>query len=101
LTYEPNKLKYHFTSKSDQIAVFSEIYYPEGWNVYIDGKKADYFRADYLLRAMLLQAGDYDIEWRFEPSVVSTSRTIAMLSSILLLLLAAGVIYIEIKRHKK
>ncbi|MDR0873600.1 MAG: hypothetical protein LBN27_09100 [Prevotellaceae bacterium] len=101
LSYAPNDLKYHFTSKSDQIAVFSEIYYPD-WNVYIDGKKADNFRANYLLRAMPLKAGDYDIEWRFEPGVVSTSRAIAMVASILLLLFAAGIIYIQTQdnRHK-
>jgi len=93
LTYAPNALKYHFSSPTDQVAVFSEIYYPKGWNVYIDGKKTDYFRANYLLRAMSLKAGDYDVEFRFEPAVVSISNTIAITSSVLLVLLLAGVIF--------
>ena len=100
LSYAPNALKYHFSSPTDQVAVFSEIYYPKGWNVYIDGKEAGYFRANYLLRAMSLKAGEYDVEFRFEPAVVSISNAIALAASVLLVLLAAGMIYVEVRKTK-
>lgn len=83
--YAPNHLVYNFNSKVDQVAVFSEIYYDKGWNAYINGQKAPYVRADYLLRAMPLKAGSYEIEFRFEPTSYSLGNTIALISSILLI----------------
>ena len=85
-SYEPNCLKYHTESKTQQLAVFSEIYYDKGWNAYIDGKKTDYFRADYLLRAMVVPSGTHDIEFRFEPRSWTAGNTIRYVCSILLLL---------------
>lgn len=88
-SYAPNRLVYKVHSSSRQIAVFSEIYYKDGWNAYIDGEKVPYFRADYLLRAMSLDAGNYEVEFRFEPSIVRTSKTLSLVSSVLFVLLAA------------
>ena len=68
------------------MAVFSEIYYDKGWNAYIDGKKTDYFRADYFLRAMVVPSGTHDIEFRFEPRSWTAGNTIRYVCSILLLL---------------
>ena len=85
-SYLPNKLVYSFSSNSEQVAVFSEIYYDKGWNAYIDGKVVPYVRANYLLRAMKLKAGTYNIEFRFEPTSYSLGNTIALVSSILLIL---------------
>jgi len=101
LSYTPNSLIYRFSSPTDQVAVFSEIYYPKGWNAYINGERVNFFRANYLLRAMSLKAGDYDIEFRFEPTVISISYTIAIVASVLLVLLLAGVIFVEVKRSNK
>jgi hypothetical protein len=63
--YAPNYLKYEYDSAEEALAVFSEIYYPDGWKVYIDGKEADYFCVDYILRGMELPAGKHTIEWEF------------------------------------
>lgn len=97
-SYEPMKLKYHFEGATDQMAVFSEIYYDKGWNAYIKGEKATYIRANYLLRAMPLKAGDYDIEFRFEPQVVKTGDIIAIISSILIILLTAFLVWKQAKK---
>jgi hypothetical protein len=99
--YEPNKLLYNFSSKTDQVAVFSEIYYDKGWNAYINGKLAPYVRADYLLRAMPLKAGSYEIEFRFEPKSYIIGNTIALISSILLILGMIGFIFWYWKNSKK
>jgi hypothetical protein len=89
-SYKPNHLIYDFSSSTDQVVVFSEIYYDKGWNAYINGEKADYVRANYLLRAMPLKAGNYKIEFKFEPTSYSVGNTIAIISSILLLICFAG-----------
>lgn len=85
-SYQPNKLVYNFSSSSNQVAVFSEIYYDKGWNAYVNGKIVPYVRANYLLRAMPLTAGNYDVEFRFEPTSYKYGNTIAISSSILLIL---------------
>lgn len=97
-SYAPNRLVYDVNTQSDQIAVFSEIYYSDGWNAYVNGEKAPYFRANYLLRAMPLNAGHYEVEFRFEPQIVSVSKMVALISSILLILMAGVVIYMEIRK---
>ena len=96
--YKPNHLTYHLTNiDSNQLAVFSEIYYEKGWNAYIDGKVVPHFRANYILRAMMVPAGTIKIEFKFEPSSYSTGETVAYASSILLLLLLGFVSYKELK----
>jgi len=62
-----DKIDYKFSAHSNQFAVFSEIYYDKGWDVYVDGKPTDYVRTDYCLRGMAIPAGDHTIEFRFEP----------------------------------
>lgn len=95
VNYAPNSLKYEYNSKTDQIAVFSEIYYDKGWNVYVDNEKADYFRADYLLRAMNLKAGSHTIEFRFEPSTYHISKTINIVCSVIFIVLCIVYIYLR------
>ncbi len=97
-SYAPNKLDYESKSNTEQLAVFSEIYYDKGWKAFIDGKPADYFRANYILRAMVVPAGNHKIEFRFEPQVYFTGNTISTASSILLILLAIAYIYTLVKR---
>jgi len=81
IEYAPNRLKYQFSSQTDQIAVFSEIYYDKGWNAYINGERVPYFRANYLLRAMSLKKGSYEIEFRFEPKSFFIGNVVANISS--------------------
>lgn len=88
--YLPNEISYQYSTESEQLAVFSEIYYPDGWQAYIDGEKHPHFRADYVLRAMLLPAGEHTLVFKFEPGVVKTGSTIALISSILLVLALLG-----------
>lgn len=92
-SYAPNRLVYEVNTGTEQIAVFSEIYYKAGWQAYVNGEKAAYFRADYLLRAMPLKAGRYQVEFRFEPSVVPLSKTISLAASALLLVLFGVCVY--------
>ena len=94
VSYEPNELHYTYSSKNENLAVFSEIYYPNGWQAYIDGKKAPHFRANYVLRAMLVPEGEHEISFKFEPQVVKTGSSIALASSVILgLLLLGGIVY--------
>jgi hypothetical protein len=93
--YKPNYLKYLSDNPYEGMAVFSEMYYADGWNAYIDGNKAPHFRADYVLRAMVVPAGKHHIEFKFEPQVVKTGSTIAMASSLGMVLLIIGGLYFE------
>jgi hypothetical protein len=96
-SYAPNKLVYSYNSQSEQVAVFSEIYYDKGWNAYLDGEPAPYFRANYILRAMELPAGTHEIEFIFEPGVYVIGERISFVSSLLLILLVLGAIGFELK----
>lgn len=95
--YKPNNLTYTSSSAREQLAVFSEIYYPNGWTAYIDGEAAEYFRANYVLRAMVIPAGEHTIKFKFEPEIYATGETISYASSILLLLLVVvyGVVMVR------
>jgi hypothetical protein len=95
VTYKPNYIKYKSDNAKDGLAVFSEMYYKNGWNAYIDGKLTDHFPVDYVLRAMEVPGGKHTIEFKFEPQVVKTGGTIALASSIGMLFLLIGGIYFE------
>lgn len=97
-TYKPNYIKYTSNNTNEGIVVFSEVYYPKGWHVYIDGKNTEHFSADYVLRALQIPAGKHTIEFKFEPEVVKTGSMIALFSCIGMLLLLAGGIYFENKK---
>ena len=99
-SYAPNKLNYTYSSSTDQLAVFSEIYYNKGWKAFIDGKESDYLRVNYILRAMKVPAGNHEIEWRFEPAVYYTGNTIASISSIILILAIVSFIFMEYRKRK-
>ncbi len=95
-----DKVDYKFSSKTNQFAVFSEIYYDKGWDAYLDGKKTDYCRVDYVLRGMPVPAGEHNIEFRFEPRVYAVSDTISAVSSILVYLLLIGTVVTEWRKRK-
>lgn len=90
-SYKPNELRYKSEAANNRIAVFSEIYFPWGWNVTIDGNVVNEARANYVLRALTVPAGTHEIVFRFEPESIAKTEGVAFASmgGILLLLLAA------------
>ena len=86
-SYAPNELRYHYKAATDRLAVFSEIYYPNGWNATVDGQPLELFRADWTLRAAQLPAGEHDVVMHFLPESYRTGARISTITSILLLLL--------------
>lgn len=97
VSYLPNKLVYRSNANSEQLAVFSEIYFQPGWTAYIDGVEAPHVRANYLLRAMEVPAGEHEIVFEFNPPSYKTGNAINIASSVLLALLLAFGIYKEAK----
>ncbi len=85
--YRPNRLVYEYTlTGGTGVAVFSEIYYDKGWQAYLDGEPCDSFRADYLLRAMVLPEGTHTVEWRFRAPNWGLAGAITLICSILIIL---------------
>jgi hypothetical protein len=99
--YKPNYIKYTSNNKNEGLAVFSEIYYENGWNAYIDGVKTEHFPVDYVLRALIVPGGEHTIEFKFEPQVIKTGSTITLISALGMLLLLGGGIYYERKKSFK
>jgi hypothetical protein len=99
-SYKPNNLKYTSTNSKEGLAVFSEMYYEKGWKALVDGKETSIMRANYALRAIVVPAGKHTIEFKFEPQVVKTGGTIALVSSIGMLLLLVGGLYFERKKSR-
>jgi hypothetical protein len=96
--YHPDKMEYEYSATTEQLALFSEIYYPpaKGWSCYLNGQKTnDFIKADYLLRAMRLPAGNnMKLEMRFEPQSYYTGGKIATVASILTILLFLGGLFL-------
>ena len=88
--YQPNHLQYQSNNIHKNIAVFSEMYYANGWNAFIDGKKTTYFKVNHVLRALEVPAGKHLIEFRFEPQVVKKGSRIVLASNIVLFILIIG-----------
>lgn len=99
--YHPDLMTYESNTDREQFAVFSEIYYDKGWNAYIDGQPTDYFRVNYLLRAMKVPAGKHTIEFKFEPRNYIIGERVSMASSILLVLFIAAAIFFNWRENKK
>lgn len=95
--YRPNHLIYESHSTTENLAVFSEIFYDKGWNAYIDGEAKTYFRVNYTLRGMMIPEGKHVIEYKFEPKSYYTGETIALIGSILLILVFLVIAGREIK----
>lgn len=91
--YQPNELEFKTQSKTPQLAVFSEIYYPKGWKMLIDGNEVPYIKANYLLRAVHVPAGNHVVKMVFEPAVIAKGKLISMIAFGLFLLLSLGGIY--------
>lgn len=97
-SYEPNDLVYQSKTSSEQLAIFSEIYYDKGWNAYVDGKLTPHFRCNYVLRAMRVPAGEHKIEFKFEPVAFASGEKISLAASVLILLAVAGIGFMEWKK---
>ena len=100
VAYEPNRLKYEVNSNTGGTIVFSEIYYP-GWRSSIDGQEVPHGRANYILRAMNVPAGQHEVEFSFDPVSLHVTENIAFIALGLLGLLAVAALYLSFKRLKK
>ncbi len=99
--YYPNRLVYDYRASGERLAVFSEIYYPNGWTATVDGQEVPHFRADYVLRAMLLPAGEHTVEFRYMAPDFPLLRGITLGCSILLLGGLAAVVAVQLVKRKK
>ncbi len=90
VSYQPNELVYKYSAEGEKLAVFSEIYYPAGWKCFIDGRESEYFRANYVLRSMVVPEGEHEIKFVFKPSSYYSGNKVSLASSILLIVLIAG-----------
>ncbi|MCR9263203.1 MAG: YfhO family protein [Flavobacteriaceae bacterium] len=100
--YRPNYLKYRTNNSNEGFAVFSEMYYPSGWNAFIDGKPEPHYKVDYALRGMKVPAGTHEIEFKFEPKVVETGSQISLAACTLLgLIIVGGVGYSFVSKKSK
>lgn len=98
LEFKQNYLKYQYNNDNDGFAVFSEIYYPYGWQGFIDGREVPHYRVDYVLRGMEIPKGQHTIEFKFEPEVIQTGSTISLASSVLFGLLVVGGLFYEFRK---
>ena len=101
VSYEPNHLVYAYQSQLPQMVVFSEIFYDKGWNAYINGELTPHIRANYILRAMAIPAGNHEIVFKFEPKSYARGEKIALISSIGMVLLMLGVVAKEYLDNRK
>ncbi|MFY0714722.1 YfhO family protein [Seonamhaeicola sp. NFXS20] len=96
-----NYLKYESNNSNDGFAVFSEIYYGNGWKTFIDGKETTHMRVNYTLRGMEIPKGKHIIEFKFDPDVVKTGSSIALASSVILGILLLAGLFFEFKKNSK
>ena len=99
--YTPNKISYISNAKTDQLALFSEIFYRGNidWQASIDGKPADHLRANYVLRSMKIPAGSHKIDFVFDPPTMRKGKTIDLVASILMVLLIGAAFWMERKKN--
>ncbi|MFA6359620.1 MAG: YfhO family protein [Dysgonamonadaceae bacterium] len=98
--YEANKLRYKVNAKKDELAIFSEIYYPDGWQITIDGKPAQMLRVNYTLRALPIPANSKTVEFYFNPTSIKVTDGIAYAAILLMLLTAGGAVYFKLRKKK-
>lgn len=95
--YAPNRLEYEFSTNTTQIAVFSEIYYPRGWEASVNGEEVSHFRVNYLLRGLTVPEGKGTIVFEFRPDSFYIGAKIAFAGSIIIILMVIGTIYYAVK----
>ncbi len=100
-TYKPNHIIYESSAHHPQFAVFSEIYYEDGWNAYLDDHITNHLRVNYTLRGMNIPEGNHTIEFKFEPELYDIGKNISYTGSALIFLFITGMVILHISRDKK
>jgi hypothetical protein len=98
--YKPNGVTYKSSSDVDRLAVFSEVYYVHGWKAYVDGQPAPHFRTNWILRGMVVPAGEHTIEFKFYPDGYYNTIKVARASSVIMLLALGGGVALALRRKK-
>ena len=99
--YDVTELTYESKTNKKQFAVFSEIFYKDGWNAYVDGQLTPHYRVNYVLRGMIVPGGNHTIIFKFEPKVIQKGGLISLISYIILILVSAGWLLYDEKKKKK
>ena len=99
-SYKANALSYQSNSSSEQFAVFSEIYYKDGWKAFVDGQETNIYPVNYVLRGMEVPAGEHKIEFKFEPQVIKKGSNITLVSYALLFLIPIGWFLFDKRKNK-
>lgn len=105
--YQPNRLTYRFSGASagstapNFLVVFSEIWTSKGWRLMVDGEEQPLLRANYLLRAAKIPAGDHEIVMEYKPKAWRTTNTVSLASSLVMVLGAIGALIYTFKPKKK
>ena len=100
-SYAPNRLVYETENSGDAVAVFSEIYYPDGWQVTIDGQPVTLGRADYILRALYIPAGKHTVEMRFDPQSLHVTEGIAYTALALMVIGVIAAVWVQRRKTMK
>jgi len=98
--YDVTELTYESKTNRKQFAVFSEIFYKDGWNAYVDGQLTPHYRVNYVLRGMIVPEGNHTITFKFEPKVIQKGGLISLISYIILILVSAGWLLYDEKKKK-
>ncbi|MCB9196227.1 MAG: YfhO family protein [Flavobacteriales bacterium] len=101
ISYKPNELIYHFSSDKDEIVVFSEIYYPNGWTAKIDNTPIEIFRANYLLRGLSVPAGEHTITFEYSSKPYAVGGIVSLISSLLILIGLGLIGFLAYKKDKR
>ena len=99
--FDNDVIEYEANCTGPQFAVFSEVYYPKGWNAYIDNKKTDYCNVDYILRGISLPAGKHAVKFVFEPAAVKKGTTIMYIASYFIVLFFIGGLFMAWRENRK
>ena len=99
--YKPNQLTYNFSANEDKLVVFSEIWTSKGWTMRIDGQESPLLRANYLLRAAMVPAGQHEIVMRYEPKIWKVGGVVSLVSSLAIILFAIATIVLYLVKKKE
>jgi len=99
-SHESGNLKYISVSKEDSFIVFSEIFYPNGWEVYVDGVLSSHFDVNYILRGMFIEKGSHEIEFVFKPDAIKLGSLVQLSSIVIFILIILNFIYSFYKKNK-
>jgi hypothetical protein len=98
--FDNDTMVYNVDCTTRQFAVFSEVYYAAGWNAYIDEKKVNYVKANYVLRGLSVPAGKHVIKFIFEPAVYKKGVTISFIGSFVIIILVLGGFFMAWRTNK-